>query len=87
MGTYTYQCKQCEHEFSNFSKMSDREVPLSEPCPECKETGHVIQTIKSVNVGDPVVLGKERLPQKFKEGVLSKVKKMPGASQRESKFN
>ena len=33
MPTYTYRCKNCEHQFDTIQKMTDE--PLKE-CPECK---------------------------------------------------
>lgn len=48
MPLYDYQCKSCGHEFTNVFKIDDRKVPESEPCPECKETGSVIHSIKPV---------------------------------------
>jgi putative FmdB family regulatory protein len=87
MPNYSFNCKSCDHSFEQYLKMNDRKIPLDEPCPQCQEVGSVVQSITGFMLGDPVVLGKERLPQKFKEGVLDKVKKMPGAAQKESKFN
>lgn len=35
MPTYHYACTSCEHNFEKFSSISDRDVPLSDPCDEC----------------------------------------------------
>ena len=37
------------------------------------------QTILKVNVGDPIALGVKKIPKDFKEGVLDKARKVPGA--------
>ena len=38
---YDYTCKACGHIWEESVPMSDRDVALSNPCPECKETGQV----------------------------------------------
>ena len=45
MPLYDYVCNLCEHEFEKFTRMSDRKVPETEPCPHCERIGCVEQTI------------------------------------------
>ena len=37
MPTYDYQCETCNHQFDRFEKISSRDEPCKEPCPECNE--------------------------------------------------
>lgn len=50
MPVYDYQCKKCKHVFEKFSTIADREIPLSEPCPECKEENSVERYITEVGL-------------------------------------
>lgn len=44
---YEYECEKCQHVWDDFRRMADRETPLNEPCPNCKELGFVKQLIGS----------------------------------------
>ena len=35
MPVYDYQCKECEHHFTEQYKIADRKIPTENPCPEC----------------------------------------------------
>jgi putative FmdB family regulatory protein len=78
MPTYTYICNSCDYSFEEKLKISERNTPLKAPCFRCGEPA-VSQTIKQVNVGDPVALGVKKLPEDFKRGVLDKAKRAAGA--------
>lgn len=41
MPIYQFECGQCGHRFETLKPIRDMNTPLSEPCPECKEVGHV----------------------------------------------
>ena len=45
MPTYDYRCKSCEHQFTRMTKMDDRDVPTTEPCPECGK----LEVFKCIN--------------------------------------
>ena len=45
MPTYDYQCKACEHVFTKFCKISERDEPTKNPCPECGAEDKVSQSI------------------------------------------
>lgn len=49
MPTYTYQCKNCSHQFDEIHAVDDRKLPESKPCPKCGES--TIQQIISGFVG------------------------------------
>jgi len=40
--TYTFKCASCEHEWEASMSMSERDVPLSEPCVACAASGEGI---------------------------------------------
>lgn len=45
MPTYAYQCKKCEHYFEKILKISERDEPITQPCPECE--GEVYRTMET----------------------------------------
>lgn len=38
MPNYGFICEQCTHSFEKLLSISDREIPLKEPCPNCGES-------------------------------------------------
>lgn len=48
MPKYDYTCSKCEQKFDRFLSISNRELPLTEPCPSCKELGTVSKEINGV---------------------------------------
>ena len=87
MPIYEYDCSDCETVFERLLKMSEAEVPLSEPCPECGSEGTIGQLLSTFALGDPVRLGIKRPDAGWGE-VLSKVKSAhPRANWNNKKFN
>jgi len=41
MPTYDYVCDACSHTFEQTKMISERDQPISEPCPKCKKEGEV----------------------------------------------
>jgi len=39
MPLYGYRCEECECQFDRLLGVSERDQPISEPCPECGENG------------------------------------------------
>jgi len=37
MPMYGFICNKCNHSFEQFASINEREIPLSEPCPNCKK--------------------------------------------------
>ena len=50
MPLYDYECKKCGHDFSKALKMSEKDDPLSEDCPECSATDSIIKIIGSPRI-------------------------------------
>ena len=73
MPIYSYGCSNCETLFETILKMSEMELPLSEPCPECGVAGNITQMVTAANFGDPVRMGRVK-PDAGWNDVLSKVK-------------
>ena len=71
MPTYSYKCDKCGVEFDKFCKITMRDRPILEGCPECHE-----DTIKQV-IGSPnIVSGVRGLHSSTDDGfkeVLSKI--------------
>ena len=74
MPYYDYRCSKCESVFELLRKMSEADVPLTEPCPECGSTETVERLISTFAIGDPIRLGIKR-PDAGWNDVLSRVKK------------
>jgi len=45
MPIYQYVCHSCGHKFEEFLKMADHAKPCKAPCPACKHTGKIEQTV------------------------------------------
>ena len=52
MPYYDYYCSSCKHEFEINMKISERNVPTQEPCPECSERDVELQ-LATPTIGDP----------------------------------
>jgi len=74
MPTYTYKCKECEHDFTKICKIADRKRPLEEPCPACQAEGSVDQTILSAPGLNAEIGGSLKKAGSGWGEVLSKVK-------------
>lgn len=50
MPVYDYQCKECQHHFTDMLKIDDRNLPCQGECPNCKKTGTVEQLLSAPSV-------------------------------------
>jgi putative FmdB family regulatory protein len=73
MPIYEYGCSKCELVFERLLKMSEADIPLAEPCPECGSEGTVGQLMSTFALGDPIRMGVKR-PDGGWGDVLKKVK-------------
>lgn len=82
MPTYSYGCGECSHEFDIVLKIADRDVPVSEPCPNCGKptVSKLVGAAATVYTLSPTSVSKQgRVPDGFKE-VLQKIhEKTPGS--------
>ncbi len=60
MPLYDYRCKECGHEFSDMQTISNMNVPVENPCPECNE-----QSIEKFLASAPI-LGYNKMPSNYK---------------------
>jgi len=74
MPTYDYQCKACEHVFTKFCKISERDEPTENPCPECGAEDKVSQSIGAPSFNYNETGGSLRKAGDGWKDVLSKVK-------------
>jgi len=79
MPTYQYRCTECNHEFDWISKIIDREIPLTEPCPSCGKLNCIERVITSIAFGDPVRMGFVRGDSGMKEALQRIHEKTPGS--------
>ena len=57
MPTYQYICSSCNFQWDAIHKISERDIPVNEDCPECKERCVSRQMLSAPSIGDPVRLG------------------------------
>lgn len=77
--TYTYQCTSCMTVWDASYSMSERNFPLTQPCPHCKTA----DTVKKIITGAPRISydGAQTVLQRAGSGwndLLNKVKKGSG---------
>jgi len=41
MPNYEYKCTGCNHKWEDIQTIGNRDLPLAQPCPECKQSGAV----------------------------------------------
>lgn len=73
MALYDYRCDECGHTFERSLKISDRNIPESEPCPECGGVNVKKVILTAIGCCDPVRLGITKIPQGFTD-VLKGIK-------------
>ena len=83
MPLYDFECEKCNHYYEEFHTIADMDIPLSKPCPVCKETGNVIRIVGSAGIGDSARLestkGRLKPTKEFTE-VMTRIKKKHPAS-------
>lgn len=80
MPYYSYKCNECDYSFEELCKLSERDAPITSPCPNCNTSGNIKQELSSFLLGDPFMYGSassKRPERSFQEGVLDRVKKQP----------
>ena len=51
MPTYDYVCDACSHKFEQTRMISERDQPISEPCPKCQKEGVPERMRKNLDSG------------------------------------
>ena len=78
MPLYNFECESCSYDFEEFRTIAEMDIPLKEPCPNCKEKGKIIRIIGSPRAVDPLRLestkGRLKPTKEFTE-VMSRIKK------------
>lgn len=69
MPFYDFKCSDCEHVFTVFCRISERE---SQSCPACESPKYESHHTQMPGFGDPVRLGVRTVDNGFRE-VLSKI--------------
>jgi predicted nucleic acid-binding Zn ribbon protein len=77
--TYTYKCEKCNHEWDCSLSMADRDVPIGQPCVQCKEESYV----KRIFSFAPSITSESAMTLQQRAGsgwndVLTKIKKKSG---------
>ena len=83
MPLYNFECEACSHNYEEFRTIAEMDIPLQEPCPNCKEKGKIIRLVGSPNSIDPVRLestkGRLKPSKEFTE-VMQRIKRKHPAS-------
>ncbi len=78
MPLYDFECEKCNHFFEDFQIIADMDIPLSNPCPCCKEKGNVIRIVGRGGIVDSGRLestkGRLKPTKEFTE-VMTRIKK------------
>lgn len=75
MPIYDYECGSCTHHFEKSLKMSEVDVPLSEPCPSCSESNQIQQVLGCNPFIDSVKLGIKKPDRTFQRDIIGRIKK------------
>lgn len=67
MPSYDYQCSKCNHSFEESYRIADRDTPVGEPCPNCKEVGNVERIIGAPALCSPMAMGRIKPKGDFRE--------------------
>lgn len=77
MPLYEYHCKECDHEFTDVLKISERDKPVGEPCPSCGKTDCIEKIVSTARIVAGVGDFRARVPDVFKDR-LREIKKQSG---------
>lgn len=67
MPYYDYFCQHCEKQWEDFQTIANREIPTTQPCPQCGKENCVVQMMSVPAIGDPIQLGKRKTTTPFRE--------------------
>ena len=84
MPLYNFECEECSYGFEEFRTIAEMDIPLKNPCPNCKEKGKIIRIVGCPVSVDQVRLeaskGRLKPPREFTE-VMTRIKKnSPGSN-------
>lgn len=81
MPYYNYQCSHCQHIFEKKFSIADRNIPESEPCPNCQSKNTVKQHISTSNwlYLDPSQTGKQKPNEDWTSFLKMMKKNNPGS--------
>lgn len=81
MPTYEFICKKCTHRFERVTRIAERETPLAEPCPECKQEGEIERYMggSHYELTDSWSLGRLKTPKPWREFLSRMANANPGS--------
>ena len=80
MAFYVYRCNKCKKEFEEMLTMDNRDVPLSQPCPNkrCKTVGKIERLVGAPPIIDPTRISGLLKPPNAFQNKLREIKKQYG---------
>ena len=73
MPIYEYRCEKCQHVFDEVLSVSNRDNPLSEPCPQCSEKS-VKKLVSATRMGVDMNVTPDKKPGGDWSSLMEKVK-------------
>ena len=73
--TYNYSCQQCDNNWDEVQFMNDRDLPLTEPCPNCNMKGFIKRNIGSLAINTSGYLTLQQRNGTNFNDLLCKIKK------------
>ena len=73
MPLYSYRCESCGHAWDEYKTIKDRNLPLSEPCPECDKM-EVKKSFSNATYLDESVLNADKHMER--SGVLKELERL-----------
>lgn len=82
MPSYEFICNCCNQTFTRVSSIDNRHIPISEPCPNCGETGSVQRYYgnQHYELSDPWRLGHKKPDREWREFLGRMESANPGSS-------
>lgn len=71
MPIYNYSCVSCNHDFDRFLSISNRDNPITEPCPNCSK----LEVTKSLNRMNMFQFEKNLKPDDTFKDILKQIAK------------
>jgi putative FmdB family regulatory protein len=80
MPYYNYICDSCSNEWEEKHVISERDIPVNNPCPSCGVIGKVAKKVEMPSFGDPTRLGLKKPSNEFNSLLKRIHERTPGSN-------